>query len=223
MTTVIIQKKAIKHVYLRLQKDGRICVSAPLTMPDEQIHALIQEKRCWIEKKQHLQRTRQALAQSHLIPPANTLLLFGNHYPIVTTVAKRQLIKIVGHRCEWSVAEHTSETQRQKYLVEFYREQLMSIVQSYIAHYQPIIGVEPNEIRTKQMKTRWGTCNYRDKRLWFNVQLAKLAQPCIAYVVVHEMTHLLERYHNRRFYALVAKAMPNWRYYHDYLKGICLE
>ncbi len=51
----------------------------------------------------------------------------------------------------------------------------------------------------KRMKTRWGTCNIRAKKIWLNLDLAQYPEPCLEYVVVHEMTHLLERLHNDRF------------------------
>lgn len=58
------------------------------------------------------------------------------------------------------------------------------------------------------MKTRWGSCNIRDKRIWLNLELVKKSPACLESVVVHEMVHLLERYHNKRFYALMDKFLP---------------
>lgn len=67
------------------------------------------------------------------------------------------------------------------------------------------------------MKTKWGTCNIQAKRIWLNLELAKKDKHCLEYVVVHEMTHLLERHHNARFMELMDKFMPNWRFYKDEL------
>ena len=63
----------------------------------------------------------------------------------------------------------------------------------------------------KQMKTRWGTCNIRDRRIWLALELAQKPSHCLEYVVVHEMTHLLERHHNDRFKAYMTKFLPNWQ------------
>ena len=60
------------------------------------------------------------------------------------------------------------------------------------------------------MKTRWGTCNIRDRRIWLNLQLVKYKPELIELVVVHEMVHLLERLHNHRFYSLMDKFLPDW-------------
>ena len=67
------------------------------------------------------------------------------------------------------------------------------------------------------MKTKWGTCNIEAKRIWLNLELAKKELHCLEYVVVHEMTHLLERHHNERFTLLMNRFLPNWRIYKDEL------
>jgi predicted metal-dependent hydrolase len=61
------------------------------------------------------------------------------------------------------------------------------------------------------MRTRWGSCNIGARRIWLNLELGWLDPKYLEYVVVHEMTHLLERRHNRRFYALLETFMPEWR------------
>ena len=61
------------------------------------------------------------------------------------------------------------------------------------------------------MKTRWGTCNTRAKRIWINLELAKRPEESLEYIIVHELLHLVERYHNDRFKALMDKYLPDWR------------
>ena len=61
------------------------------------------------------------------------------------------------------------------------------------------------------MKTKWGVCNIKDRRIWLNLELAKKPLECLEYIVVHEMVHLLERMHNDNFRALMDKFLPQWR------------
>ena len=67
------------------------------------------------------------------------------------------------------------------------------------------------------MKTRWGSCNTRDHRVWLNLELAKKPASCLEYVLVHELVHLIERHHNARFYACMDRALPHWRLLRDEL------
>lgn len=81
------------------------------------------------------------------------------------------------------------------------------------------MGVSVHEFGVKQMKTRWGSCNIRAKRIWLNLELAKKSPACLESVVVHEMVHLLERLHNDRFYALMDGFYPQWREAEKELQG----
>ena len=72
----------------------------------------------------------------------------------------------------------------------------------------------------KKMKTRWGTCNIRDRRIWLALELAKKPIEFLESIVVHEMTHLLEQKHSKRFYALMDQFMPEWREIDVRAKGI---
>jgi predicted metal-dependent hydrolase len=61
------------------------------------------------------------------------------------------------------------------------------------------------------MKTKWGSCNRKTRHIWFNVELAKKHPDCLEYIVVHEMTHYLERNHGDRFARLMDEYMTDWR------------
>jgi predicted metal-dependent hydrolase len=69
------------------------------------------------------------------------------------------------------------------------------------------------------MKTKWGSCNRAAGHIWFNVELAKKHPESLEYLVVHEMTHLLERGHGARFVALMDSALPDWRARRDHLNA----
>ena len=80
-----------------------------------------------------------------------------------------------------------------------------------IDKWEPRIGVTVADWRIRRMKTRWGTCNPRARRIWLNSELAKKPVSCLEYVVVHEMIHLLERDHSDRFRRILDRSMPTWR------------
>ncbi len=61
------------------------------------------------------------------------------------------------------------------------------------------------------MKTCWGSCNPRARRIWLNLELAKKPPSCLEYILVHEMAHLVESHHNERFHALMDRHLPQWR------------
>ena len=88
---------------------------------------------------------------------------------------------------------------------------MKTLISDLLEKGQLAMGVHVNEGGVTRMKTRWGTCNPRAKRIWLNLELAKKPTPCLEYIVVHELAHLIEKSHGDRFLALMDKHLPQWR------------
>jgi hypothetical protein len=79
------------------------------------------------------------------------------------------------------------------------------------------IGVLADSVAIRCMKTKWGSCTRETRGIRINLELATRYPRCLEYVLVHELTHLLERSHNHRFVSLMDQFMPNWRSIRDEL------
>ncbi|WP_260465873.1 M48 family metallopeptidase [Stutzerimonas xanthomarina] len=86
----------------------------------------------------------------------------------------------------------------------------------------PILGVTVSAWGIKRMKTKWGACNMEARRIWLNLVLAKKPVRCLESILVHELTHQLERHHNERFTGLLDQHLPQWRTLHEELNGSVL-
>ncbi|CAK0776470.1 conserved hypothetical protein [Gammaproteobacteria bacterium] len=104
----------------------------------------------------------------------------------------------------------TTTEQREAVLRRWQREQLKAMIPPLLEQWQPILKVQLAEWGIRQMKTRWGSCNITARRIWLNLELVTKPAQCLEYVVVHELTHLLERHHNARFKALMDKHLASW-------------
>ena len=91
------------------------------------------------------------------------------------------------------VRPESTPEQRERVLNDWYREQLKSKLPEVIQKCEQVVGVHASEWKVKNMRTKWGTCNIDRKRIWINLQLAKKTPECLAYVVTHELVHLLEQ------------------------------
>lgn len=83
-----------------------------------------------------------------------------------------------------------------------------------------LLLAKPLQINYKRMKSRWGSCNISDKKITFNTELAKKTPRCIEYIAVHELLHLKERLHNKRFKDYMRKMFPDWKTLEAELKFI---
>ena len=89
--------------------------------------------------------------------------------------------------------------------------------------WEQITGLYPDGWQTKNMTTRWGTCNVKTRKIWLNLQLAKKTPECLEYVILHELIHLIEKSHNDNFVAHMDRFMPNWREIRKKLNGQILD
>ena len=103
------------------------------------------------------------------------------------------------------------------------RLQLKMQLQRLIDKWEPVMGVKSAGFTIKKMKTRWGSCNVKSHHLNFNLLLAKVPSECAEYVVVHELTHLLEPSHNERFWALMEKYLPKAKTLRKQLRDTQIE
>lgn len=92
-------------------------------------------------------------------------------------------------------------------------------LQRLIDKWEPVMGVKSAGFTIKKMKTRWGSCNVKSHHLNFNLLLAKVPPECAEYVVVHELTHLLEPSHNARFWSLMEYYLPGSKELRKQLAG----
>ncbi len=210
--SVLVWRKKIKNLHLRVLKpDGQVRVSAPYQVTNAQINRFVSERMEWIKAAQQQLADRVIKPQFQYIT-GEQHLFFGQFYSLmlISTTGKCH-IKIDEKHLHMFVRSNTTKASKQKLLDRWYRSQLLNRAEDIIERWQPIIGKRVSECRIKNMKTRWGTCHITKARIWLNLLLAQYPPECLEYIVVHEMTHLHERLHNRRFYALMAQYLPDWR------------
>lgn len=79
-----------------------------------------------------------------------------------------------------------------------------------VEYWAEIIGVKYNSVSIRAQKTRWGSCSSKGN-LNFNCLLMLTDTEAIDYVVIHELCHIKELNHSKRFWSLVETYMPNYK------------
>ncbi len=206
-------KKDIKNIHLSVHPPaGRVRLSVPTPMDDEAIRLFVISKLSWIKKKQEAFAGRKRQFPREYLSGESHYFMGDRYLLNVIEVNEKQRVVLKDNKyIDLYVRPNHTREKRVKILNEWYRQELKSIIPGYIEKWERIMGVKVNEFGIKLMKTRWGTCNVKDKRIWINLELAKKNSRYLEYIIVHEMAHLLERKHNDRFKAYMNKFLPNWR------------
>lgn len=220
--TIDIVRKSIKNMHLSVYPPtGRVRIAAPLNVDDEAVKLFAISKLAWIKKNQRKFEDQERQSprafverESHYFEGRRYLLRVTEH-----DAPPKVIIKTKTH-IDLFVRPNTSTEQRQIILNEWYRRHLKNQIPSIIQKWEKIIGVSVSSWGVKLMKTKWGTCNIEDRRIWINLELAKKPLRCLEYIVVHEMLHLVERHHNDKFSSLMDSLIPQWRQYKDELNSL---
>lgn len=131
-------------------------------------------------------------------------------------VSDRQVAEFVASKAAW-IEKHRSRIAHHPTPLEpgpeanRLRRDLKRRVPQLLASWAPVVGVPVPDFTIRRMTTRWGTCNIAARRITLNLELARREPELLEYVVVHELAHLVERGHNGRFYAVMDRALPEWR------------
>ena len=215
---VEVIRKDIKNFYISVQPpNGWIRVSAPLHLDDDAVRMAIISRLGWIRRKQSEFIKQQRQSYRELVT-GESHYFAGRCYRLDVTEQNRPpSVKLRNNRIQLTVRPGTDRDKRESVLYEWYREHLRAQIPPLLTKWEPKMNVSVNEVRIKKMKTLWGSCNIEAKRIWLNLELAKKPQSCLIYVLVHEMTHLLERHHNDRFRELMDTFLPKWRTNQDEL------
>ncbi|MDT8363991.1 MAG: SprT family zinc-dependent metalloprotease [Nitrosomonas sp.] len=217
----VIQKN-IKHVHLSVYPpDGRVKVSAPVSMPPDTLRVFVMSKLAWIRKQQLKLRAQEREAPREYID-RESHHVWGKRYllKIEATEEAPPRIELRHNKLVLSVRAGTSRERKQAILEAWYRENLKHAIPVLIETWQPRMNVHVTRFHVQRMKTRWGSCSVHSGSIRLNTELAKKPPTCLEYVVVHEMTHLLEPTHNSRFIGLMDQFMPKWRFYRDELNRL---
>ncbi|MBP9766036.1 MAG: M48 family metallopeptidase [Candidatus Pacebacteria bacterium] len=98
------------------------------------------------------------------------------------------------------------------------KDKALKLAKERLNYFNNIYNFSWNNITIKNQKTRWGSCS-RKGNLNFNYKLALIPKEMSDYVVVHELCHLKEMNHSKRFWDLVAKAIPDYLEIRKRMKG----
>lgn len=205
-----IVRKKIKNQYIRIRPEGDVWVSVPLNLSDRQLAAFLEKHWQWIlEKREEIIETAGESTAEPEYKTGEIHFLWGEPCElIVERSLKKPLTERRGQQIYMRVPAKSTEVERRKQLDAFYKNELVEKLSGITDRYEAVVGRCAEQWQFRRMKTRWGSCQIQKKKICLNLQLAEKPVECLEYVLVHELTHLHEPSHNKRFWSLVEEFYP---------------
>lgn len=210
------ERKTVKNYNLRVRRDGSIYVSTPRRITVAQMERFLTDKQDFL---------RRALARTAARSPLKCLsLLEGEQVPIFGVL--HTVCHVKEKKCRvWCedgrlmlAMPHPQDTaMRLRAFWRFAQSSVEALMQALTATYKTFfLGAEAPlpALSLRRMKSRWGSCFYRENRINYNTNLIFAPRDCARYVVCHELAHFCHHDHSKAFYDCLARVMPDhatWR------------
>lgn len=208
---ITLYRKSIKNVYLRITPpDGEVKLSVPHIMSNNDIINFIKTNKDWILLKQ------KEILENNIKAPlkyrnGETHTIWGKEYTLqlIKNNVKKVLVDEEKSIIYLPVPKRSIIEKRKSILDEYYREELKKAIPQVLDKCTRIVGRKPKSITVRKMKN-WGNCK-QDGRITLNLNLAKKDPICLEYVMIHELCHLIEFNHGKKFKKLMDTHCPNWK------------
>ena len=201
--------KRIKRVGLMIENQNEIVVKTPLGFKANNIREIVESNQDWI-------------LRSFLKVPAKNMFDFvhganlpfmGKQYPIKMSLNEKMVHVKVKFEEEVFCIQY-----KQHHTYEDFMDGLKKLYKKIVKQYiDPIFDeicfktkLYPEKINYRFAKRQWGSCSYKND-ISINYMILQFPRKTIEYVVLHELCHLEEKNHSKRFYNLVSLYMPSYK------------
>jgi predicted metal-dependent hydrolase len=217
---VQVVRKPIKNLHLSVYPpNGHVRATVPLHVTNDNVRLAVISRLRWIKKQQASFQSQPRQSEREMVT-GESHYLFGKRYRLEVIERRgRHEISIKNNgTLQLFVNPGTTTKNRVWVLAEWYRQQLKSRIPDLLSQWEPVMGRQVSNWGIKKMKTKWGSCNIAQSRIWLNLELAKKPVECLEYVLIHELVHLLERHHGPQFKIHLDHFLPRWQQCRDLLK-----
>ncbi len=218
---VDVIRKRIKNIHLSVYPPtGAVRISAPERLSLDTVRVFALSKLGWIKKNQRKLQDQERESRREYIE-RESHYVWGRRY-LLNVIEREEppSVRLEHSRMVLTVRPNAEWVKRKEVVEHWYRQLIREALPPLIAKWEPIMGVRVAWCTVRKMKTRWGSCTPRTRRIRINTDLAKKPLECLEYILVHEMAHLLEPTHNKRFVALMDQFLPTWKNCRDELNRL---
>ena len=198
----IVKKLKTRNTYIRVKDDLIIYVTTNTFVSDRQITKLLKQNEKAIIKMINAKKRQKEFEKE--------FYFLGKKYDIVYVDDGKITLK-----------DDKVFLDKNVELEKWYKQKAMSIFKERLDYnYQKFSRTIPYpKLVIRKMKTRWGVCNTKDIKVTLNLELIKRDISCLDYVINHELSHLIEANHSKKFWSVVKENCPNYEKIRKLLKN----
>ena len=215
--TVVRSRRTTADIVI--ERDGRVLVRAPESIPDERIEDMVEAKRYWIYKNLAEWRDLNATRVLREYRNGEGFLYLGRAYRLllVADQAEPLLLKNGRFCLRRDLVERGDIEAARAAFRDYHIARGRERITQRVSYYAPKVGVTPSDIDIRELGNRWASC-YANGNLAFHWKCMMAPQTIIDYIVVHELCHFHYRDHTDAFWNEVDKVLPVYRERKEWLR-----
>lgn len=224
---VIFKKN--KRIYIKIKNTNVLIIFPNIYKKRNDLNKIIidllNEKEKWIINSIKLQKEKSAKNRINKLTYLNPekVILFGKEYLIIPNILNKEELKEIKEKIilseEFSYIQIYGESAEKirKIFIKWLEKCFLEYIKEKINIHSKRMNLEYSEIKIVKVKTYWGSCNNKTKKIKFNLSLIEKDKAFIEYVIIHELCHLVYPNHQKDFKKMLEKYCPNWKE----IKKIC--
>ncbi len=200
----LIVRSYRKTLCLSISKNGELIVRAPKKLDMQYIMNFVKEKEKWIIKKQ--KEMRENTNKNNNIINYNIFLYLGREYKKIEMDGVK---KVEISKNNIIFPKHIEKKEMLICAQNFYINATKDLLKDRVKYFSELMNLSYTSVSIMNNKTRWGSCSSKGE-LKFNLRISMLPCKMIDYIIIHELAHLIEFNHSKKFYKIIACIMPKW-------------
>ncbi len=198
---------------ITVERDRKITVRAPEHLSLEKIDSIVQSKKQWIKEKIHHAQKYPETPVVKKFVSGETLMYLGKNYQLLVV---DEDIEGIDFNQRFRISRK-NQVRANGLFKTWYLEQALQKIEPLAKQYAKYLGVEYAELKTSEMKYRWGSCTPANNII-FNWRIIKAPMYVVNYLVAHELVHLIEDNHTPRFWNILSIQVPYYQKAKAWLK-----
>lgn len=204
----MIRKAFLRNIRLRVLPTLVVEVRASKGVSQRAVFEFLQSNEDWIQSSyQKMQEYRAKLPQYSFVSGQKFLYLGKEMSLVFADVVDTQLI---GQELVCPISIQGNSIKIREAIRLFFKQEAEHIIFLRAYEVAKKMGIEPERIRLKDLKSRWGSCS-QDKKISLNWKLLAAPLSVIDYVIIHEYCHLVHMNHSKKFWNMVEVHCPSWK------------
>ena len=193
-----------RTIALEITPSATLIVRAPLRAPPEYIEEIIRQKSSWIVRKFD-EMKRRPLSSGHEYTEGEIFLFLGREYPLHIVQDSNMTIE----RSDKLYVSSRLLPDIKNHIKRWYMEEAHKEIQARCMWFSMKTVHVPTTIRVTDARQRWGSCTHKGG-LNFSWRLIQAPPDIVDYVVVHELVHISQPDHSRKFWNKVREILPDY-------------